>query len=233
MLFIAQKQRFFAYAGANMMDSRWKYPLDDNSRTRWISGKFDDWFLEKNKKNIDYVKVLPQHMNIHIFDPENEFHSYMHILICTSSFFPEIPMNGVYVVNEMLCRRFFGVSRIVIWCLHDISTSRLSWPDCTVETPVSSCHRAVKWNMLIPQLKRHRKLVKHGIPKQPAITKLQYLLLLLHFRSSVQVHKYRSPRWILSGQKEWILTPFSLGVKKPTPARESRPGVMSQSSGLC
>lgn len=48
-------------------------------------------------------------MNIHIFDPENKFHSYMHILICPSSFFPEIPMNGVYVVSEMLCRRFFGV----------------------------------------------------------------------------------------------------------------------------
>lgn len=65
--------------------------------------------FQKRTKNIAYVKVLPKHMNIHIFDPENKFHSYMHILICPSSFFPEIPMNGVYVVSEMLCRRFFGV----------------------------------------------------------------------------------------------------------------------------
>lgn len=47
---LRKKQRFFFHAAANMMDSRWRYPLDDNSRTQWISGKFDNWFLEKNKK---------------------------------------------------------------------------------------------------------------------------------------------------------------------------------------
>lgn len=157
--------------------------------------------------------------------------SFIHT--CTSSYvlLPSSPKSP-WMEYMLWVRCCVGVSleSSVIWCLSDISTSRLSWPDCTVGTPVSSCHRAVKWNMLtvIGSLWN-----MYGIPKQPAITKLQYLLLLLHFRSSVQVHKYRSRRWILSGQKEWILTPFSLGIKKPTPARESRPGVMSQSSGLC
>lgn len=88
--------------------------------------------------------------------------SFIHT--CTSSYvlLPSSPKSP-WMEYMLWVRCCVGVSleSSVIWCLSDISTSRLSWPDCTVGTPVSSCHRAVKWNMLTPQLKRHRKLVKH------------------------------------------------------------------------
>lgn len=95
--------------------------------------------------------------------------SFIHT--CTSSYvlLPSSPKSP-WMEYMLWVRCCVGVSleSSVIWCLSDISTSRLSWPDCTVGTPVSSCHRAVKWNMLTPQLKRHRKLCMESPNSRPS-----------------------------------------------------------------
>lgn len=151
---LRKKQRFFSHAAANMMDSRWRYPLDDNSRTQWISGKFDNWFLEKNKKYRICQSTSKTYEYSYFWSGKQVsfIHAHPHM-----SFFL-LPRNPH---EWSICCEWDAVSAFLWSLLSDISTSRLSWPDCTVGTPVSSCHRAVKWNMLTPQLKRHRKLVKH------------------------------------------------------------------------